>query len=127
MALKKTVILLVILLVSGTILFFFNPEGNEESIWFPKCMFHYLTGFNCPSCGIQRAGHHLLHLRFREAFLYNPFLVISVPYALAVLAVWAAPASRLEGLRRFCYHRYTLWTYLVLVFAWWIVRNIIHM
>ena len=43
-----------------------------------------LTGWDCPACGGQRALHSLLHGRVGEALHFNPFLVVSVPYFLAV-------------------------------------------
>lgn len=46
--------------------------------------FHALTGWDCPACGGQRALHSLLHGRFGEALRFNPFLVVAVPYLLAV-------------------------------------------
>ena len=56
---------------------------------FPKCPFLMLTGgLRCPGCGSQRAVHALLHLEFKEAFLYNPMVVISIPF-LVLLALAA--------------------------------------
>ena len=114
--------ILLIMVAFGIILYFFNPES---SIWFPKCPFYLLTGYQCPACGIQRAAYQLLHLHFKEAFNYNPFLVISVPYALLLVSVtWIVPQPKLSKLRAFCYHTITVRTYALLTAIWWIVRNI---
>ncbi len=80
-----------------------------------------LTGFDCPACGGQRAVHALLHGKFAEAIAYNPFMVLSVPYAL--LATCAATLN-LQKLKQLVFHRYTLIAYLILLFVWWIVRNL---
>lgn len=120
---KIKIIFVVIIVVSfGTIFYFFNPEN---SLWFPKCPFYLLTGYQCPACGIQRAAYQLLHLHFKEAFYYNPFLIISLPYALLLIGVtWIVPQFRFPKLRAFCYHTITVRTYTLLIVVWWIVRNI---
>ena len=119
---KKILILITIILTLGTILFFFNPE---DSIWFPKCPFYLITGYQCPSCGIQRAAYQLLHLNFKEAFCYNPFLIISLPYAiLLIIVTWFDPKNKLRQLKNICYNNITVYAYLTLMVIWWIVRNI---
>jgi len=118
----KIVSIILIIILLGTILYFFNPES---SIWFPKCPFYLLTGYQCPACGIQRAAYQLLHFHIKEAFYYNPFLVISVPYALLLIWVtWIVPHPRFSKLRAFCYHAITVKTYVLLTVIWWIVRNL---
>lgn len=109
---------------AGIILYLFNPEGV---VWFPKCPFRLLTGLNCPSCGIQRALHQLLHLHPREAFMLNPFLAVALPYAALLLLVWLVPSTRIESLRRFAYHRATVWTFLAAMLTWWVVRNVVNL
>lgn len=120
-SLRKIIIIFIIALF-GTILYFFNPEN---SIWFPKCPIFVITGLECPGCGIQRAAYHLLHFRFVEAFCYNPFLLIFIPYALLLIGVtWIIPENRAIGLRRFCVHPITVRVYIILTIIWFIVRNL---
>lgn len=108
-------------MVFGTILYFFNPEST---IWFPKCPFYILTGYQCPACGIQRAAYHTLHCQFGEAFKYNLFLAISIPYALLLIIVsWIAPQKTAYKLRHFCTHPATVKVFVMLTIMWWIVRN----
>ncbi len=46
----------------------------------PLCFFHWLSGWDCPGCGLTRAFISLFHGEFRRAIAYN---------ALApVLAIW---------------------------------------
>ena len=47
------------------------------------CPLHFLTGINCPGCGMSRACIALLCLRFHDAWHYHP-LVYSLPFALLV-------------------------------------------
>ncbi|MDY4043358.1 MAG: DUF2752 domain-containing protein [Marinifilaceae bacterium] len=118
---KKIGIFLV--LAIALVLFLVNPE---KSIWIPKCPFYVLTGLQCPACGTQRAIHQFLHLNFQAAFAYNPFMIISIPYLLALATVeWFDPHHKLQRLKTFCHDRRVIYTYIVLFFAWWIIRNLI--
>lgn len=66
-------IALALILVYG----WFDPA---RFVLFPKCLFHTLTGWDCPGCGSQRALHALLHGRIGEAFSHNQLLILAVPY-----------------------------------------------
>lgn len=88
---KKIGLISIILL--GIILFFIDPE---YSAFIPKCPFRWFTGLDCPACGSQRAIHQLLHLNIKGAFGYNPFLILSLPYLMAlVITQWFDPRNRL--------------------------------
>ena len=92
---KKIGLILIILL--GIILFFVDPE---YSAFIPKCPFRWFTGLDCPACGSQRAIHQLLHLNIKGAFGYNPFLMLSFPYLIAlVITQWFDPQNRLAQLK----------------------------
>ena len=43
------------------------------------CLFYLATGFYCPGCGSGRACYSILHLRFADAFCYNPLMTILLP------------------------------------------------
>jgi hypothetical protein len=77
------------MLGSGAVLFFFDPAKQG---YFPACLFHSLTGLNCPGCGGTRAAHELLHGHLLRALHDNALFVL----ALAALAIWGA---RLLGQR----------------------------
>ena len=63
-------------LAAGLTLFWYNPA---EVAFYPRCIFHSLTGLDCPGCGGLRAAHQLLHGNVRAAFGYNPLLVCLLP------------------------------------------------
>ena len=46
----------------------------------PGCVFHSVTGLFCPGCGSVRSIRSLLELDFRQAWAFNPLLVVLVPY-----------------------------------------------
>jgi hypothetical protein len=77
------VVLVVAVLVAGTVLFFFDPAKHG---FYPICLFHSLTGWNCPGCGGTRAAYELLHGHLLGALRYNALLVL----ALAGLIFWGA-------------------------------------
>lgn len=108
----------------GIIFYYVDPMVFVPT---PKCVFKMLTGLQCPSCGIQRAIHALVKGDIIGALSYNWFLVFSLPYALAaVLSIWYNFGHRLDFLRRLVISRATVRTYICLFFAWWIIRNILH-
>ena len=91
---------------------------------FPKCPFLMLTGgLRCPGCGSQRAVHAQLHLEFKEAFFYNPMVIISIPFLLLL-----ALAAITKDTRPKFYDRVNsgLLTkiLLVIILGWWVFRNI---
>ena len=53
------------------------------------CMFHELTGLECPGCGITHCAVNLLHGRVREAYEANQFVFILAPFGL-VYGLWKA-------------------------------------
>ncbi len=57
---------------SLAVFFWFDPA---RSSFFPACLFHRLTGLNCPGCGGQRALHELLHGNFLVALRHNALLI----------------------------------------------------
>lgn len=103
-------------------LFFLDPT---EFRFFPRCPFKLLTGWDCPGCGFQRAAHAVLHGHWDEAWRYNPFLLYSIPYLLAVmLTEWVWRGERQDRWRRVVEGRRAVWLYLVLFCVWGVVRNL---
>ena len=59
-------------------LFYFLVDPTRFSI-FPPCLFHQVTGLDCPGCGAQRSFHQLLHGHLIAAIRLNAMFVFSVP------------------------------------------------
>jgi len=66
---------------AGAMVFFFNPSTH---LFYPVCLFHAVTGWNCPGCGMTRALYALLHGNLQLALKDNALFVLT----LTALAVW---------------------------------------
>lgn len=123
MAMRRRVIFTLVVILSGVVLYWLDPA---QYVFMPKCIFRMLTDWDCPGCGLQRAVHALLHGRFWEAVQYNYFLLLGIPYVLAVMYMeWFTSGEKHLRLRRVLYHRYVLYAYVALYLAWWVLRNVL--
>lgn len=98
----------------------FNPE---DYAFFPRCPFKMLTGWQCPACGMQRSLHALFNGEFYRALSCNFFVVISIPYFIAVLLTTFWNTPRMRSWCRWVQHPYAMVIYAVLFCVWWILRN----
>lgn len=110
-----------VMLGSVAILFFFNPSQYG---FYPRCLFNKVTGLSCPGCGGLRATHQLLHGHLREAFDFNPLLIVSLPF----LGLWTVfqLVQALTGKRlfKFSLSRHWVWVLLGVLIVFTILRNI---
>lgn len=72
----------------------------------PRCLFHDLTTWPCPTCGATRAAWQFLHGHFATSFHFNPLAFLACCailafdlYALLVL-LCRVPRFRLVGFTR---------------------------
>lgn len=72
-------------LCGAVYLYFHDPYRHPI-----PCTFYLLTGLYCPGCGAGRACYSILHLRFVDAFCYNPLMTILLPLIGLYIAVRAA-------------------------------------
>ena len=100
-------------------LFVFDPS---QYAFYPRCLFHSLTGLLCPGCGCLRAAHELLHFRFEAAWNLNPLLLGSLPFG-ALLAFRKVFASG-DNDKPAPANRTWLWICLVVVVGFGIWRNL---
>jgi hypothetical protein len=121
---RRIVILIIIGLLIGIAVYFsYSPE---ESSVFPQCPFHYLTGYDCPGCGSQRAFHHLLHFRVTKAFSANPLMVLAIPYLLIgfYFEYFGGKQSYPEA-RKILFGRNATIIVFVVIILFWIGRNVL--
>ena len=113
------------------ILFLYYRFDPAENILFPKCIFHTVTGLECPGCGSQRAFHQLLSGNIAEAFKYNALVVVSIPYLglWALLTLWkmwsksVAAKNQIGRAVAGLYHGKAVYIILFVVIIFWITRN----
>jgi hypothetical protein len=122
---KKRIILILSMIIGGAaaavIYGLFDPA---KYAFFPKCPFRMLTGgLRCPGCGSQRAIHALLHLDFKEAFLHNPMIIISIPFLILLAAAFILKDTH-PGLYKKMNSSLLTILLLILMIFWWIFRNI---
>lgn len=113
-------IVIAVLMVLGFIYYVLDPATSNV---FPQCTFLSLTGYKCPGCGSQRAIHALLNGDVKEAFGYNAMLLVAIPWIALCLY---AESQRIRRPRLYARLNAPLlvWSFLVMVLAWWLLRNI---
>ena len=70
-----------IVVSAGVLLLGLLWRFDPSEVRAPLCMFHALTGLDCPGCGATRATHELLHGRVSAALRYNALWVLLLPVA----------------------------------------------
>lgn len=99
--------------------YLFDPVASR---WAPQCLFHRLTGLDCPGCGSQRMLHALLHGDLAAAWRHNALAVCLLPLLppMAWLELNRRRHPRL--LRRICSPP-ALYTLIALIAGWFVARN----
>lgn len=120
---KNHVIILIAVAVTASLLYFyFDPSLNN---FFPPCLFYTATGLFCPGCGSQRAFHDLLHGHLIDAAGHNLLFVIFTPLMLFSAIVAVNNIFRKKKIAQRIFNS-TVFTFavLIIVLAFWILRNI---
>lgn len=113
--------LVVVLLLAAAFYWAFDPE---ETSWAPRCMFHVLTGYDCPGCGSQRALHALLHGNVAAAWKFNALVVAGLP-VLLLMSYAALMRRRMPRLYAAVNSVPVIVCCAVAVTAWFVARNIL--
>ena len=113
--------LAVILILLLSLYLNFSPK---EFNFFPKCMFHSLTGLHCPGCGSQRAIHAILNGQIIEGLKYNLLIILAIfvlSYQIVQqIIVYFYP----EKNNNILYKSATPWVIFIIIILFWILRNI---
>ena len=108
-------------------IYLYSQYDPEEYVLFPKCPVYTLTGYKCPGCGSQRAFHNLFHGNFLTAFMYNPLMVLLMPYALLGIYIEyiANKYNRLIiSLRNIFFGNWSVIVLAIVIILFTIIRNI---
>lgn len=121
---QKTFVVFLSLSGLAMVYLLFNPN---EIVYFPPCPFKLFTGLECPGCGSQRAVHHLLNLNVRSAFFENALLVISIPYLLLgyFFDNFSTEGKIIKSLGQKLYGRRAIKIILLIIFHFWLLRNLL--
>lgn len=102
--------------------FYFVVDPAKAS-YAPFCIFHRLTGLQCPGCGSQRMAHALLHGDIAAAWHHNALLLCMLP--ILVFMFWLEMVrTRRPRLYSGFYRPLTIWSFVVIITLWTIGRNI---
>lgn len=112
-----------VMLGMAAILLFYYFTDPAISRFMPQCLFHRLTGLNCPGCGSQRFFHAMLHGDVTQAIGHNLLLVIAIPY-LAILLITTLMPNRFPRLSRIIYSQMGIISAGAVIILWTIIRNI---
>jgi len=106
-----------------SLLYFLFPATGYH--FYPKCIFHEITGLSCPGCGSQRAASALLHGHLLQAMDYNILCVVSIPFILysAFVFCWNAFSDK-KMKQAIFYSPVFVKTVLVTVLLFAVLRNI---
>ena len=105
---------------AGAVVFFFNPNTHG---FYPICLFHKLTGWNCPGCGGTRAAYALLHGKFALALKDNALFIVLLAAAgargiwFAARRIWRQPVGEFLPAN-------ILWALLAITMVFTVLRNL---
>lgn len=117
---KLIIVYAVILALLGAYAFVFFTFG----IGFP-CIFHLVTGLNCPGCGNSRAAQAFAQLRFMDGLRQNwlfPLEMAYIAYLVIYISVRYLKTGKVSMDPRPAWLNITV---LSVLLAWWVVRNIL--
>jgi len=95
-------------ITAGLALLYFFPIDHYHI--YPQCLFHDLTGLDCPGCGSLRSVQALLHGDVVSAFRFNPLLYVLAPALILC--------------RRHLHKPTWLWSFVAVVIVFGIARNL---
>ena len=118
--LYKTIFLCAALLAGGCAYALFVQFTD----WGIPCLFHTLTGLQCPGCGVSRMLLSLLQLDFAAAWHYHPLLLCLLPAGLFLGAQAAVSYVRLGCVPQRRWRTVCIWSMIVLLLIFGIIRNL---
>lgn len=89
-----------------------------------KCIFRALTGYDCPTCGMQRAFVSLLSGDFISGFWHNPYLTLMLPYFASIIITSLHNGYFAKNVKSILYHPLMIAALVILMIIWWIIRNL---
>lgn len=123
---RKIIIVSAISLVLLAVAFLLYTFDPAEEVLAPKCPSLLITGYECPGCGSQRSIHDLLHLRIGAAFAHNLLVPVAIPYIfLGIYFQYSGGKEKYPKVERILFGKWSAIVILVVVIAYWVLRNLI--
>lgn len=118
---RSTIVAIWSLIIAGAVYLFLFEPGKTG--FFLPCPFRFLTGLNCPGCGVTRALHQLLHGHFEAAFMLNPLLLLAIPFLLFALIRCSVIVMRGGVPRPNALPAPYIYAIFFIILSFWIFRN----
>ncbi len=118
-----------LVLLSGLVLRVFFVESNDQTItalaqsYFLPCVFHQLTSWDCPGCGITRSLLSLFLWSPYWSFYFHPMGPLA---GLVVFFFWLSlwfQSLKLHFNNAQMFLKYHSWSALILILTWFVLRN----
>ena len=88
------------------------------------CVFHRITGYRCPGCGMTSVCTALLCFDLPAAFRANRFVFVTLPFLVAeVLYLWFLARRKRKSPQ---WNEALLFCYIALLLGWGVLRNIME-
>lgn len=78
---KKVISIIIFLVITLFGYYFLNSNYNFKI----PCLFHKLTNYYCPGCGITRCIFSILEGNIKKAFNYNRLVFIMLPFIIVYI------------------------------------------
>ncbi|MDE6575739.1 MAG: DUF2752 domain-containing protein [Muribaculaceae bacterium] len=119
MTAATAIVVVAIAVLSAVVWYYYSHNPAHGGV---SCIFHKLTGYDCPGCGSQRAFHALLHGRIAEAWHFNAFVFFAIPMA-AFYGIIEAGRNRWPAFHAKVTRPFVIAVILAAVVLYWILRN----
>lgn len=102
---------------------YLNNPNNPATIY-PKCPLKYLTGIDCPGCGLTRSVYSLLHGDPLAAISHNLLILFVIPWLVMAVVRWGAQRLGHEIPKMFEVRQWMVPAMVVLLVVFTVVRNL---
>lgn len=107
--------------IGSVFVWYFNPTDVN---FFPVCPLYSITGFACPGCGLTRGFHALFHGDILSALHFNALIPVWAMIFGYVFVSLLLLAARGKGLPMWPTMPRFLWTFMIVLLTFGVVRNI---
>ena len=121
---KRTIIVIMLFISTILCLLIYKKINNIYHIGIP-CIFHRITGFYCPGCGMTRAIFSLLNLNLKHAIRNNILVVLVMPFIVIYIINYAYIwINNLKKDPSKIFPKWLWYTLLIITILFGIIRNI---